>query len=161
MHFQLPRAVNAQARVTASCNFQEKPKVLSVYTVSPNFKMFNLISKKQCVSQPDKPVVQMCSGWSHLPGGAGGDQFADLQEEQWLPREHQRRPSQGCWRDRGALGTPLPSSQPGIELMFLCCKESSDFQQSPEPTPRTHCGKRHSIPGGHPYLHAAEEPVRA
>ena len=33
--------------------FQEKANVLSVYTVSPNFKMFSLISKRQCVGQPD------------------------------------------------------------------------------------------------------------
>ena len=34
--------------------------------------MFNLISKRQCVGQPDKPVLQVCSGWSRLPGEAGG-----------------------------------------------------------------------------------------
>ena len=67
----------------------------------------------------------------------------------------------GMLEGQGALGTPLPSSQLGIELMILGYKESSDFQQSPEPTPRTHCGNRLCIPSGHPYLNAAAEPVGA
>lgn len=110
--------------------FSRKGKCLKcLYSLSLIFKMFSLISKRQCVGQPDKPVVQVCSGIGHFLERLGvGSQSADLQEEQWLPREPQwGRPARDAGGTEGALRPSL--SQRG-EMMLLCWKESSDFSKS-------------------------------
>lgn len=83
--------------------------------------MFNLISKKQCVGQPDKPAVQMCSGWtpSLQRLAVGVISLLTFRKNNGYQGSTSGDTQPGMLERQGALWTPLPSSQPAIKLMLL------------------------------------------
>ena len=62
------------------------------------------------MAQPDALVVRVCSGWSHLPGEAGGMMsLLSFRENSGYQGSTSGSTRERCWRDRGEL---LPVSPP-------------------------------------------------